>query len=113
MPRKRIVEYSLSGDEDPELQARIERDLAWYNSTRYAHLTCYLLVGRDSEQARSRLKATIQTLRERKDSQKSDPNFKILLPGRLSESFVELLLGLDCRLPRIGLLPHFSDREGF
>lgn len=113
MPRKRIVEYSLSGGEAPELQAQIERDLAWYNGTRYAHLTCYLLVGRDSEQARSHLKAIIQTFRERKDSQKSDPNFKIQLPGRLGESLIELILGLDCRLPRIGLLPHFSDREGF
>jgi hypothetical protein len=111
--RKRIVEYVLPAQDERELLTRIEQDLHWYHSTHYAHLTAFLVAPRDNEQVRAQLELIIGAFRERKDSQKSDPNFKILSPARPEASFIDLLTRLDCRLPRLTLLPHFTDREDF
>ncbi|WNG44093.1 hypothetical protein F0U60_08260 [Archangium minus] len=111
--RKRIVEYVLPTQEEQDLFTRIEQDLRWYHSTPYAHLTAFLVASRDNEQVRAQLERIIGVFRERKDSQKSDPNFKILSSAKPDASFVDLLTRLDCRLPRLTLLPHLTDREDF
>lgn len=95
------------------MAAQVERELDWYNGTRYSHLTVYLAVDRDDERTRGDIQSVIAGFRERKNSQKSDPNFKILASQPLSDDFISFITGLDCRLPRLALMPHFSDANGF
>jgi hypothetical protein len=113
MLRKRIVEFALPASDDLSLAAQVERELDWYNGTRYGHLTVYLAVTQDDERTRGAIQSVITEFRERKNSQKSDPNFKILASPPLSDDFIAFITGLDCRLPRLSLMPHFSDANGF
>ncbi|QDE91361.1 hypothetical protein BHS06_21580 [Myxococcus xanthus] len=111
--RKRIVEYVLPVQGEQSLLARIEQELRWYHNTHYAHLTAFLVVPHDNAQVRAQLEQIIGVFRDRKDSQKPDPNFKILSPAQPDASFVDFLTRLDCRLPKLMLLPHLTDHDNF
>lgn len=91
----------------------IDAELEWYNGTPYAHLTVFLMVDEDSRGVRERIRKLVDAFREGKDSQKSDPNFKVLVSDQVTDGLVDFIEELDCRLPRITLIPHFPDRLGF
>lgn len=113
MPRKRTIEVVLSQIADVCMQDFVKEELSWYNSTPYAHLTVFLIVDKDTGEVRQHIRQLIDALRQGKDSQKSDPNFKVLMSDEITDDFVDFIEELDCRLPRITLMPHFPDRLGF
>lgn len=59
------------------------------------------------------MRRVVDEFREGKDSQKPDPNFKVLFSGRVTDGLVDFLEELDCRLPRLAILPHYSDADDF
>jgi hypothetical protein len=113
MPRKRTIEIVLSQSADFCMQNLVREELSWYNSTPYAHLTVFFIVDEDTGEIRQRIRQLIDAFRQGKDSQKSDPNFKVLMSGEVTDGFIDFIEELDCRLPRITLMPHFPDRPGF
>lgn len=85
----------------------------WYNTTRHSQLILYLIVPRDTEETRKEVISTIEYCRLHKCNQKPDPLFRVIAPAYVDEEFTTFIVRLDWRLPRIMLMPTYSDKDGF
>lgn len=104
LKHKRISTYSLEADVEA-LRAQVVNDLAWYNSTPYAHLTVALRLKSGAMKNWAACEQIVALLRNRKHSQKSDPQFRFFVEPDAEADVYARLEELDVRLPRLSVCP--------
>lgn len=126
-----IVEYEITSDGDfvfmlrslvnfnsHDLEAgiseeRVDEIIDWYSKRREQTLAVNFWLDQDRQAHLEQIAWTILRLRMRKAKNQGDPKFNVVTAVPLSHSSMDLLLGLDTRLPRLLLCPWACNRDQF
>jgi hypothetical protein len=86
-------------------EAAIDALIARYNAAPGDHLRVTLWIERDQLAQLEQITWAIMRIRMHKDPQRCDPNFQIVSAAPLSSGSMDLIAGLDNRLPRLLFVP--------
>lgn len=102
---KRIFDLYCNEAWGESRNREVDAVIDWYNAPGSQNLTVNFWIDADTESALTVATWVIMRLRMQKNRQLNDPQFCILPACTLSESSLDLVSGLDIRLPQLRFMP--------
>ncbi len=102
---KRIFDLYCNEAWGESRNREVDAVIDWYNAPGSQNLTVNFWIDADTESALTVATWVIMRLRMQKNRQLNDPQFCILPACTLSESSLDLISGLDIRLPQLRFMP--------
>lgn len=103
--RKRRFDFTPGEQWRPEDGQAIDDLIAWYDTAHGAHLRVTFWLESDQLSGLEQIAWVIMRIRMEKDRQRCDPNFQIVSSVPLTRGSMDLISGLDNRLPRLLFTP--------
>lgn len=111
--KTKIVDFHPTEDWTAAQTGMIDDIVAWYNAGGERSLTINFWIDADTEAALTHTAWVIMRLRMEKRRQLNDPHFCIAASEPLTNSGLDLLSGLDSRLPRLLFMPRAVEPDDF